>query len=224
MPAARPVVSPILALALIAAPPVAAQSADFSVAARVGTLGIGVEAAKLLTDHLGVRVAGYRFSYSTTRVESDISYDAELKLKGFTALADFFPSSRGSFHLTGGLMTDPAEASGVGQPTGDTFDINGTTYTAQEVGTVTARATWPSTMPYAGLGWGTPASRGGGVSFAFDLGVGFGKPTVDLSASSAVPGSMLAADVEAEERDLEDDIDKYGKLYPVISLGLMIRF
>jgi len=171
-----------------------------------------------------VRVAGHRLTYTTTRTESDITYDAKLKFKGVTALVDLFPSRRGAFHLTGGLMTAPAEASGVGQPTGDSYEINGTTYTAAEVGTVSATAEWPSTMPYVGFGWGTPANHGGGVAFVFDLGVGFGKPTVDLNASSAVPGSNLAADVEAEERDLEEEIDKWGKLYPVISLGLVIRF
>ena len=214
----------LLALALLTAPGLAAQSSDLSIGVRAGTLGLGVEVAKLVTDNLAVRVAGHRFTYSTTRTESDITYDAELKLKGFTALVDLFPSRRGAFHLTGGLMTTPAEASGVGQPTGDTYEINGTTYTAAEVGTVSATAEWPSTLPYVGLGWGTPANSGSGVAFVFDLGVGFGKPTVDLNASSAVPGSNLAADVEAEERDLEEEIDKWGKLYPVISLGLVIRF
>ncbi|MCA9769702.1 MAG: hypothetical protein KC485_12860, partial [Gemmatimonadetes bacterium] len=97
-------------------------------------------------------------------------------------------------------------------------------YTAAEVGTVRGDVRWPGTLPYVGIGWGTPASRGGGIGFVFDLGVGIGAPTLGLSASSAVPGSTLAADVEAERRDIQDDIDRYLKVYPVLSLGLALRF
>jgi hypothetical protein len=219
----RPLAS-LLFLAFTATAPAGAQSQDLSIGVRVGTLGIGGEINKLLTDNIGVRVGANTFSYSTTRTESDVTYDAELKLKSFTALVDFFPSRRGAFHLTGGLVTEPAEVSGIGQPSGDSYDINGTTYTAAEVGTVTAAGAWPSTMPYAGLGWGTAANRGGGISLVFDLGVAIGKPTVTLNGSSAVPGSNLANDLAAEQVDLQKEIDRYFKVYPVISLGLVYRF
>lgn len=202
----------------------AAQSNDISLGVRASTLGIGVELAKLVSPNIGVRIGANSFTYTTTRVESEVTYDAELKFKSFTGLVDLFLSKRGSFHLTGGVMTEPAEVSGVGQPTNSSYQINGVTYTAAEVGTVTAVGEWPSLMPYAGLGWGTPANSGGGLGVVFDLGVAIGKPTIALSASSAIPGSNLAADVAAEQDELQDEINKYFEVYPVISLGLVFRF
>jgi hypothetical protein len=204
--------------------PLAAQT-DLSIGLRVGTLGLGAEVAKLVTPNLGVRVGAYTLSKGFTRTESDVEYAVDIGFKGITGLVDLFPSRRGTFHLTGGFMTAPAEIDGVGQPTEGTYTFNGRDYTAAEVGTVRGDLRWPGTMPYVGLGWGTPASRhGGGLAFVFDLGVGFGTPTLGLSASSAVPGSTLAADVEAERRDIQDDIDRYLKVYPVLSLGLALRF
>lgn len=215
-----------LALALgfsLAALPLSAQT-SLSIGARASTLGFGAEVSKLVSAHLGVRVAAYRYSHEFDRVESDVEFNVDLKFKGVSALVDLYPSARGSFHLTAGLLTAPAEVDGVGQPTGGTYDFNGTTYTAAEVGTVNGSVRWDDKMPYVGFGWGTPAARKGGLSFLFDLGVGIGKPTVGLSATSAVPGSTLAADVEAERVDIQKDVDKYAKVYPVISFGLAWRF
>ncbi len=215
-----------LAIALglsLAAAPLSAQT-SLSIGARASTLGFGAEVSKLISPHLGARVAAYRYSHTFDRVESDVQFNVDLKFKGMSALIDLYPSANGSFHLTGGLLTAPAEVDGVGQPTGGTYDFNGTTYTAAQVGTVNGTARWDDKMPYVGLGWGTPASRKGGLSFLFDLGAGIGKPTIGLSASSAIPGSTLAQDVAAEQQNIQKDVDKYAKVYPVISFGLAWRF
>jgi hypothetical protein len=202
----------------------AAQSADLAVGGRISTLGFGVEVSKLITPNLAVRVGANKLNYSTTRTESDVTFDADLELESFSAVVDIYLSKRGSFHLTGGLMTDPGELSGVGRPSESTFEINGVDYDAADVGVLTASGTWKSTLPYVGIGWGTPASSGGGISFAFDIGAALGKPTLALSASAATANSQLAADVAAERDSIQDDIEKYFAVYPVISLGLRVRF
>lgn len=203
--------------------PLSAQ-ADVFVAGRASTLGFGLEVAKLLTPHIGVRGGAYRFSRTINRSESDVEFDADIKLKGMAGMVDLYLSPRGSFHLTGGIMGAPAEIDATGRPTGGTYTFDGTEYTAAQVGTVTGTGRWPKTMPYAGLGWGTPASNKGGITMLLDLGVGIGKPTVGLSASAASPGSALAQDVEAERLKIQDDVNKYLKVYPVVSFGLAIRF
>jgi hypothetical protein len=208
---------------LVLAAPLAAQ-ADLSVGVRAGTLGLGLEAAKLLTPNIGARGAIYRTSYDLDRTESDIEYSIEATFHSLTALVDLYPSARGSFHLSAGIISSPPELDGVGQPTTGTYEINGTEYTAAEVGQLTATGRWKKTLPYVGLGWGTAANRGGGLGFFLDLGAGIGTPTVDLRATSSVPGSTLAQDVEAEERDLQEEVDKSLKVYPVVQIGLAIRF
>lgn len=210
----------LAALALAAAP--APASAQFALAARAGTLGIGVEASALVMPNIGVRAGANFFSYSFTRTESDVTFDADLDFKAVTAMVDLYPSARGTFHFTGGITTAPASVDGRGQPTDGTYTFNGQEYTAEEVGVVVGTAEWPDLMPYAGIGWGT-AARGGTIGFAFDLGVAIGKPTIELSATSAVPGSTLEQDVEAEQADIQREVNRYAKVYPVISVGLIVR-
>ena len=213
---------PLVGMTLLALP-LSAQ-ADILIAGRAGSLGLGIEVAKLITPNIGIRGGAYRFSHTISRSESDVDFDADLKFKGMTGLVDLYLSPRGSFHFTGGIMSAPAEVNATGKPTGGTYTFDGTEYTAAQVGTVTGTGRWPKTMPYAGLGWGTPASRKGGITMLLDLGVGIGKPTIGLSASAATPGSALAQDVEEERLKIQADVNKYLKVYPVISLGLAIRF
>lgn len=213
----------LLPLLALSAGPLAAQ-ADLSVTVRASTLGVGGEVAKLILPNVGVRVGVHTLTYSIARTKRDISYDVDAKFKGMTALVDFFPSKRGTFHFTGGLMTAPVEVDGTGQPRDGTYTFNGRDYTAAEAGTVVGDMRWPKTMPYAGLGFGTPAAGNGRTVAVLDFGVGFGAPTLGLRASSAIPGSTLAADVDAERAKLQEDFDKYLKLYPVISFGLGLRF
>lgn len=198
---------------------------DISIGLRVSTLGYGAEVAKWLTPHFGVRVGANTYSHRFSQEESDVSYDVKLKLKAVSLLVDFFTSPRGAFHITGGLMTAPAEVSGTGEPKGgSTFTINDVEYPMAEVGTLTASGEWPGALPYLGIGWGTPAAAHRGVRFVFDLGVGIGSPTIDLDATGAAANSSLAADLAEEEASAQDDVRKYLVVYPVLSFGLVYRF
>ncbi len=203
----------------------AAHHTDASVDFRVATTGFGAEVAKLLTGHVAARVGGSFFSVSTTKSQSDISYDASLKLHTFSALLDLFPSRRGSFHVTGGLATNPLTISATGQPSSSgTFKINGHTYTTNQVGTLTAAGKFPGASPYAGLGFGTPANKGGALKFLFDLGAVLGKPTISLTSTGAATNPQLASDLQAEQAKTQHDVRRYLKVYPVLSLGLGYRF
>ena len=91
-------------------------SSDMSIAFRVGTPGLGLEASKLLTGHLGVRVGGSYFSDNLTRSQSGINHSGRVKLHTFSALIDLYPGTRGTFHFTVGIVTNPLTASGIGQP------------------------------------------------------------------------------------------------------------
>lgn len=202
----------------------APQHMGVSVALRLGTLGLGLEAGKLLTNHIAARVGANYFKKSTTHDQTGITYDASIKLQAVSALLDYFPGNRGSFHLTGGIMTDPAKIEGAGKPTANgTFKINDNTYTSAQVGTLTGNIKFPGVGPYLGLGFGTPARSGGALKFIFDLGAVIGKPKFNLSSTGAASDPGLAADLKAQEKSTQDDLDKL-KVYPVLSLGLAYRF
>lgn len=198
---------------------------DAAVDFRVATTGFGAEAAKQLTGHVAARLGGSFFSVSTTKSQSDISYDASLKLHTFSALLDLSPSRRGSFHVTGGLVTNPLTISATGQPSsGGTFKINGTTYTSSQVGTLTLEGKFRGAAPYLGFGFGTPANTGAGLKPLFDLGAVLGKPSITLTSTGAASNPQLASDLQAQEAKTQHDVRKYLKVYPVMSLGLGYRF
>jgi hypothetical protein len=186
---------------------------------------LGIEAGKWLVPHVSARVGANFGSFSQDGKEnSDISYNIKLKLKAVEALVDLSPSARGNFHFTVGLLTNPVKLTGEGVPTGGTFDINDHTYTSAQVGTLEAEAKFPGASPYFGIGFGTPARKGGRVKFLFDLGASIGKAKLLLTATGAANNSQLQADLQAQQQKTQDDLDKYAKLYPVLSFGLAFHF
>ena len=199
------------------------SASDFGIGVRAGTAGIGVVLSKLLTSHLGIRVDGNFFSVNVNgKKQSDVTYDAKLKMQGFSGLLDLYPGARGSFHLTGGVMSNPAKITGTGVSSGGNYTINNHPYTSAEVGTLTATGQWGSVLPYVGLGFGTPASKHGGLSFTFDLGLAIGKPTVALTANGT-GGAPLQSDLKTQAATTQNDLNKVPG-YPVLALGLMYRF
>ncbi len=214
----------LLAPALLAAQSSSQHGADASVGIRIGTLGLGAEVNKLLLGHVGVRLGANFFTYNTTREQSDITFDAQLKFKAITGLVDLYPSARGKFHFTAGFATNPVEFTGVGKPSGSTFDINNVTYTASQVGVLNGSGKYSSVLPYFGIGFGKPANSHKGIKFLFDVGAAVGKPTVLLTATNPMGSAQLAQSVRDQQVKTQNDIDKYAKVYPAITFGLAFAF
>jgi len=208
---------------LAAQPAPTSHYADVSVGLRVGTTGFSLEVAKLLTSHLGVRVGANYLKVTATKDQSDITYDASLKMQAFSALVDLFPGRRGGFHLTAGIVTNPVTITGTAQPNGSTYTINGVDYTSAQVGTMVAEAKFPGASPYVGIGFGTPA-RNHALEILFDIGAVIGQPTITMSATGAAADAQLTGDLQAQVAQTQTDVRKYLKVWPVVSLGLAFRF
>jgi hypothetical protein len=201
----------------------AGTSADVAVDLLFGTLGIGLQISKLVTPHVGIRAGASYFSLNRTITQSDVEFNASLKLESFTGLVDFFPGSRGAFHLTGGLLSNQTKVDAIGTCSGNTVTLNNRSYTCAQLGTLSGSIRFPSASPYVGLGFGTPA-KGSRVHFVLDLGGAFGKPTITLGASNSGSNAQLATDVQVQRDKTQKDVEKYAKIYPVIQSGLGIRF
>ena len=106
---------------------------------------------------------------------------------------------------------------------GSVYTINGRDNTASQVGTFTLSAKYSSVLPYAGPGFGTPASRSHGIGVVFDIGAAIGKPAVVLNSSNAASTPGLAAALRAENATALDSASKLP-VWPVVSLGLTYRF
>lgn len=209
---------------LLAAGSVAAQEARNSLNIQIGTLGIGAEYGRLLTDRLGVRVGGsfFRFGYDFT--EDDIDYETDLEFQDFRALADFYPFGNG-FRLTGGAIRADHSISGTGSPaegSGD-FEIGDNTYSADEVGTLTLTLDFPETVPYFGIGWASRGGPGFGFQPFADLGVAIGSFDASIRTTGALSDPQFQGDLELERQKVQEQVDRV-KVWPVLSLGFAIRF
>lgn len=201
----------------------AGAAAQFGIAGRASTLGIGAEVSYRASRNVGLRAGGNWLRFTRDGTIDEIDYEITPRLSNATALLDVFPFG-GAFHLTGGVMANGNEGrldAVLNQP----IQIGVNTYTPQQVGSLVGTVTFDDIAPYAGLGF----TGSGAVSFLFDLGVAFsGRPRASLAGSTSLTGNEKAifdANVELERMELQAEIDdrEYLKYHPVISIGIRIR-
>jgi hypothetical protein len=201
-----------------------------AVGVTVGTTGLGANVNVPLLPILGVRIGYSGFVYHHDINQTDVDYAGRLRFAEASGLLDWYVLA-GGFRLTAGVYGGNSRVDVTGRPHDGTYTINGTTYNASQVGTVSGRLKFgDSVKPYVGLGWGNPF-RGGPLTFTFDLGAIYGgTPTVDLSAQcgpAAPPGSAACTQVQnslaSERAQLASDVT-VAKWYPVVNLGVAFRF
>ena len=209
-------------IAFVSALSMTVARADIGLNVKAGTLGAGVELSKSFGEKFSVGLGFNAYDFKTTDSSSDIDYDFNFDLQSVALLGHYHPFS-GIFRLTAGALYNKNELKLTGKPTaGSTYSINGVSYTAAQVGTLTGTLTFNSLAPYIGLGWGN--RPGGKLGLSADIGLLHqGSPKLALSATGALSDPLLAADLEQERRSAEDDLSDF-KWYPVVSLGLYYRF
>jgi hypothetical protein len=221
------VVKRVRALVFVAASLGAISAAHAAgVGVRAGTTGIGADVGFSLMPTLAARIGYSGLSYSTDVDATDVSYDTKLRLSNLNLLLDFSPL--GPFRITGGFVFNDNKADVTGRPSGGSYTINGVTYPAAAIGSLSGTVkSGNRAAPYLGIGYGNVA--GAGVNFYFDLGVMFqGTPKASLTATcgSGLPAAQcaqLANDVAAEQVRLQNDISNF-KYYPVANIGVTIGF
>lgn len=204
---------------------VCGQAAAGSVALGVkgGTLGLGLEATVPVAPHFNLRgdISGFTFDRSDSYASNN--YDADLDVLVGGVVLDFHPL-RGGFHLSGGLYANGSEISA--QSTNQGFyTINGTTYSAAQVGTLRATIDTNGLSPYLGLGWGNAVATSKRIGINFDLGLLYqGSPEVKLTADGTLAANAsFQNELKKEEANIENDISGF-KYYPVASVGVSYRF
>jgi hypothetical protein len=197
------------------------------VGVRAGTTGLGADFGWALAPTLSARVGYAALDWGRDVDAGNVHYDGKLKLSNLSGLLDFSPVP-GPFRLTGGLYYGHNRYDVNGQPSGGTFTLNGTTYNAADVGSLSGTVKPGRDLaPYFGIGYGNVA--GAGVNFYADLGVVFqGKPKASLTATcgpslSAAACTQLQNDTTAEQAHLEDKLKRF-QYYPVLNVGVTIGF
>jgi hypothetical protein len=191
---------------------------------HASTLGYGPELNFTVNPYLVLRFDyNYYNDYSYTTTKDSIKYDAHLHLNNYGAALDWHPFA-GVFLVSLGAFKDNNYIDAIAVPQ-QSYTINGQTFLASEVGTLSGHITFNSWAPYLGIGLNTLGSEDRGVGFELGLGVFYqGSPSVALQAHgpiTQVPDLGIA--VQAEQRHLDDQWNSY-KYYPVVNLGLVFRF
>jgi len=214
----RKVLGVLLVSAIAALPGSLPAQVGIGLAGHVGTMGLGLDAAISPAPGFGLRAGANIMPVEINGSFSDVDFSVELQSPQFMALVDLYPA--GGFRLSGGLRYSSSSIVLTGDVT-QTVDLGGTSYSLDSlVGTIVTT----DIAPYFGIGFGNPAASRFG--FFVDLGVAYqGAPELGLEAfgnATTVPG--FATDLEEERIDIEDNLKKYFKFYPVLSLGFSIGF
>jgi hypothetical protein len=232
----RSVAAALVALCAAGAPPLRAQGGPPparlglrapTVALAAGTLGLGLEASALVTERVAGRLGVYYFRSDRVVARSGVDYDTRLTLRDVAALADFFPRRTSAFRLTAGLVATGNEVTAASVPSSaPTVTINDRVYPMSEVGVLHGAGKLPSAAPYLGLGVGRPgvAGRRARVRFSGDLGAVLARPKVSWDATGAPGNPQLAADVAADRRKKQREVNRDLPVYPVLAVAVGYEF
>ncbi|PHV11901.1 hypothetical protein [Chitinimonas sp. BJB300] len=203
----------------------AGNSYAAGVGVRAGTMGLGGDVAWSIFPTFSARVGFSALNLNGKVSESNVEYDARMKVNNLSGLIDWHPV--GPFRLTAGLVSANNKFVLNGKPTNGNYQVNGNNYNANGVvinGEVKGKN---RIAPYLGVGYGNVA--GMGVNFYGDLGVILqGGASAKLGVScgsnlSTADCSRLTNDLDAERRKLEDGVKGF-KAWPVVNVGLTIGF
>jgi hypothetical protein len=222
---------------------VAPVAADWQVALSSGTLGIGLDVSKIISDRFAVRanVNGLKLNLNAFK-----SIDKEIKkitskVKGLNAsadidflsaglLLDYHPFSNGLFASAGVYYNANKLKATL---TGTTLKYEGTTYSNTAVESITSSLGYNTFSPYLGIGYSNITQSGFG--FTVDVGIMYsGTPKVSTTIKPGPDYDTVKATIEKARDDADkqanDEIAKqikkhpYAKLYPVIRAGFRYNF
>jgi hypothetical protein len=204
--------------------------AEFGFYAKGGTLGLGGGVGYGISDMLTARVGYTAYNLDRDIDSTDVDYEGKFKLGGAEALLDWHPFA-GTFRVTGGLIFSRNKID-VDAKLNQSVTINDVEYDAGDLGDLSGTVKFKSTTPYLGIGWGNVVGKNGNFHLVADIGFQYlGTPHVKLNASCSTQGAISAPveclqldqNVQAEEDDLNDEVENY-EWWPVLSIGVAYRF
>jgi hypothetical protein len=206
-----------------------AAQAQVGITADLGSTGAGFHLVVPMETYLNGRFGVNGFTHDFDKTSNGIDYAIKGKLQTIDLLFDWYLREGSPFHVTGGLVYNgnrfdaTAKAGQLGN-----FTLNGTTYTAADVGILSGRIDYRKAAPYLGIGWGNALAAKGHWSFNTDLGAFFqGNPNLTLASVGCTTSKevcdALVKDVAAERLRLTEDVSSF-KVYPVLRGSLNYRF
>ena len=209
-----------------------------SLAATGGTLGTGIDVATPLSRSLNLRTGGTYFNLQYPFTIDGVNYSAGLKLTSGKSLIEWYPH-HGGFHISVGALYFKSAVNAIATvEAGKQFKLGGTTYLNSVDDPVKGMASlnFPRKVaPMVLLGFGNMIPRSGRhISVPLEIGGAYLRsPQVGLQLAGTActtEGCFNAATDPTVLANLTEEIDKLNRdirplqIYPVVSLGLALRF
>ena len=209
----------VLAL-MLATSATSVASQGIGIGGRVGTLGVGAEAAVGLGERFVLR-GGIGFTpYEPSLTLSDLDLTLMLPTWYNVGIDAYL---NGALRLGGGVLLKSREPRVEGVFTTNQ-QIGASTYTPQEIGTLIGVMDSRDQVPYVLIGFGKHTAPV--VGLFVDFGVAFlGEPDLRLSTEGGSLNShsgTFRTELDREEAEFEDDAGPYLELWPIFNLGLRI--
>lgn len=197
----------------------AAATAQFGIAPRVGTLGLGGEAAVELSDRFVLRGGAGLSKIEMGTQFSTVPVKLEFPDAWYNVGLDFYLNS--AFRIGGGMAFKPDDPSLRGDFTGP-VEIGGVLLTPQEVGTLTGAIDMDDKAIFALIGFGRHTANGNGLFVDFGA-IIFGSPRVTLAADGGTyPQDQLDRLLVQEATNFEQDMKPWLEIWPILNIGIRI--
>lgn len=156
-------------------------SSNFLLYSIVGTTGLGLGVAKEMKNGLILRAELTDLNKSYQTSQDGIDYKGKIELASTALYADWHPFDS-VFHISTGLNIKPTNVSLAATSKNGLISLNGQAYPLSGSQGLNANISFPTFMPYLGLGWGFDhVASYTGFRFNTDLGFDFGKMNANLS-------------------------------------------
>jgi hypothetical protein len=210
------------------------------VAVKVGTMGVGIDAAIPVLERANVRIGVNTFTFNRDFENDGTALAASLRMRSVSASFDYFPFG-GGFHISPGVMLyNGNRASAVMTvPAGDSFDLGDQEFYSDSANPMTASYSvgFAKVAPSLVLGWGNIVPRGDRRwSIPVELGIvysGAPKTTIGFLGSACnrngancrnmATDPTLQADIAQEQVKVDKELSRL-KMLPILSLGFSYKF
>ena len=211
------------------------------VGATAGTTGIGVEAAVPYGAYWNIRAGISYLGYSDTFKTGTSPVDGHLRLGGARLGVDWFPLA-GGFHVSLGMLVPNLTqvTARLNLQPGKTIKIEGAEYGTDSTNPFrgTAHSEMYPVAPVLTVGWGNLIPRNYHRRWSFPIEVGAvyeGPPTAHVSFAGDIcttgQGCRPAAsdpgftqNLNTALRDVNSNLDRYARFFPIITAGVGYRF
>ena len=211
----------------------------FALGAKIGSLGIGFQAATPLAARLNLSGGASFFGHNDNLGIDGLQYKANLRLRSVEAGLDWFPWS--GFHISpGALLYNGNQVTGsAAVPGGETFTLNDVNYLSSKTDPVSGSGgvQFNKAAPKLTVGFGNMLPRSGRhFSVPVELGFAYlGDPKVALNLKGtacdpngsgfcqSVTSPEIQANLAAQVRKLHGDVSP-ARFFPIVSVGFAANF